>query len=183
MSVMVRISDLAQTSSDVGFVPGASFFWAGILVSLKIRNSPRAALQWCFCQSPRSREPAGRPQRIDEAAKRRRAESRSELALAVKKPLTRRPRHPYTIQTDVIWMAIMTENIHQLRPKPSDTEKITINLGFVDLGHIDLMVEDGFLLQPNRFHSNGNSKPTRTPCRRRQAVHRPKKSRPRPAEL
>ena len=25
----------------------------------------------------------------------------------------------------------MAENIHQLRPKPSDSEKITINLGFV----------------------------------------------------
>ncbi|MGA3310484.1 MAG: CopG family transcriptional regulator [Xanthobacteraceae bacterium] len=38
----------------------------------------------------------------------------------------------------------MVENIHQLRPKPNDSEKITINLGFVDLGHIDLMVEEGF---------------------------------------
>jgi Arc/MetJ-type ribon-helix-helix transcriptional regulator len=35
-------------------------------------------------------------------------------------------------------------NVHQLRPKPSDTEKITINLGYVDLGHIDLVVQDGF---------------------------------------
>jgi Arc/MetJ-type ribon-helix-helix transcriptional regulator len=38
----------------------------------------------------------------------------------------------------------MTENIRQLRPKGSDTEKITINIGYVDLGHIDLMVRDGF---------------------------------------
>ena len=38
----------------------------------------------------------------------------------------------------------MTDNVHQLRPKPSDTEKITINLGYVDLGHMDLMVQDGF---------------------------------------
>jgi Arc/MetJ-type ribon-helix-helix transcriptional regulator len=30
------------------------------------------------------------------------------------------------------------------RRKESETEKITINLGFVDLGHIDLLVEDGF---------------------------------------
>ncbi len=28
--------------------------------------------------------------------------------------------------------------------KAADTEKITINLGFVDLGHIDLMVAEGF---------------------------------------
>ncbi|CAO3436831.1 CopG family transcriptional regulator [Azospirillum doebereinerae] len=31
-----------------------------------------------------------------------------------------------------------------LRPKAPDSEKITINLGYVDLGHIDLMVEEGF---------------------------------------
>ena len=37
-----------------------------------------------------------------------------------------------------------TDNVHPLRPKPNDNEKITINLGFVDLGHIDLMVQEGF---------------------------------------
>src|SRR5580658_6433029 len=41
---------------------------------------------------------------------------------------------------DGLWMG----NVHQLRPKLSDSEKITINLGFVDLGQIDLMVQDGF---------------------------------------
>ena len=34
--------------------------------------------------------------------------------------------------------------IQELRPKVSDSEKITINLGFVDLGHIDLLVQEGF---------------------------------------
>jgi Arc/MetJ-type ribon-helix-helix transcriptional regulator len=34
--------------------------------------------------------------------------------------------------------------IHELRANPADTEKITINLGYVDLGHIDLMVREGF---------------------------------------
>src|ERR1700721_3129696 len=38
----------------------------------------------------------------------------------------------------------MTENVHPLPPKQNDSEKVTINLGFVDLGHIDLMVQDGF---------------------------------------
>jgi Arc/MetJ-type ribon-helix-helix transcriptional regulator len=38
----------------------------------------------------------------------------------------------------------MADNVHELRPKLPDSEKITINLGFVDLGHIDLMVRDGF---------------------------------------
>ena len=31
-----------------------------------------------------------------------------------------------------------------LRPKPADSEKITINLGYVDLGQIDLLVREGF---------------------------------------
>jgi Arc/MetJ-type ribon-helix-helix transcriptional regulator len=34
--------------------------------------------------------------------------------------------------------------IYELRASPADTEKITINLGYVDLGHIDLMVREGF---------------------------------------
>lgn len=34
--------------------------------------------------------------------------------------------------------------VHELRPKAPESEKITINLGFVDLGHIDLLVEEGF---------------------------------------
>jgi Arc/MetJ-type ribon-helix-helix transcriptional regulator len=34
--------------------------------------------------------------------------------------------------------------IHQLRASPTDTEKITVNLGYVDLGHVDLMVQEGF---------------------------------------
>src|SRR3954454_20950185 len=35
-------------------------------------------------------------------------------------------------------------NVHELRPKPGDSEKITINLGYVDLGQVDLMVQEGF---------------------------------------
>ena len=38
----------------------------------------------------------------------------------------------------------MPGNVHEIRPKASDTEKITINLGFVDLGQVDLMVQEGF---------------------------------------
>jgi Arc/MetJ-type ribon-helix-helix transcriptional regulator len=51
---------------------------------------------------------------------------------------------PHTIHTDGRWMGQMTEKVHELRPKGSDSEKITINLGFVDLGHIDLLVQEGF---------------------------------------
>jgi Arc/MetJ-type ribon-helix-helix transcriptional regulator len=38
----------------------------------------------------------------------------------------------------------MSDNVRELRPKTGDTEKITINLGFVDLGHVDLLVQEGF---------------------------------------
>jgi len=41
--------------------------------------------------------------------------------------------------------------VHTLRAKTPDSEKITINLGFVDLGHIDLMVEDGFYANRTDF--------------------------------
>ena len=38
----------------------------------------------------------------------------------------------------------MTAEIRSLRDKPGESEKITINVGFVDLGHIDLLVSEGF---------------------------------------
>ncbi len=39
-----------------------------------------------------------------------------------------------------------------LKPRPSaDSEKITINLGYVDLGHIDLLVQDGFYANRTDF--------------------------------
>lgn len=43
----------------------------------------------------------------------------------------------------------MTESVHELRPKGPgpklpESEKVTVNLGFVDLGRVDLMVRDGF---------------------------------------
>lgn len=34
--------------------------------------------------------------------------------------------------------------LSETRRKESESEKITINLGFVDLGHIDLLVAEGF---------------------------------------
>jgi Arc/MetJ-type ribon-helix-helix transcriptional regulator len=35
------------------------------------------------------------------------------------------------------------DNVHYLRPRLGETEKITINLGYVDLGQIDLLVQEG----------------------------------------
>jgi Arc/MetJ-type ribon-helix-helix transcriptional regulator len=45
----------------------------------------------------------------------------------------------------------MPSNVHELRPKTGDTEKVTINLGYVDLGHIDLMVSEGFYSNRSDF--------------------------------
>jgi Arc/MetJ-type ribon-helix-helix transcriptional regulator len=38
----------------------------------------------------------------------------------------------------------MAGNVTDIRSKATDSEKITINLGYVDLGHIDLLVQEGF---------------------------------------
>ena len=38
----------------------------------------------------------------------------------------------------------MSASVQELRPRAGDSEKITINLGYVDLGHIDLLVQEGF---------------------------------------
>ena len=45
----------------------------------------------------------------------------------------------------------MTDKVRELRPKAPDTEKITINLGYVDLGHVDLMVQEGFYSNRSDF--------------------------------
>lgn len=41
--------------------------------------------------------------------------------------------------------------IHRLLDRQNDSEKITINLGFVDLGHIDLLVREGFYSNRTNF--------------------------------
>jgi Arc/MetJ-type ribon-helix-helix transcriptional regulator len=39
---------------------------------------------------------------------------------------------------------MVQSQLPETRRKESESEKITINLGFVDLGHIDLLVAEGF---------------------------------------
>src|SRR5690242_5044339 len=48
-------------------------------------------------------------------------------------------------------MVTMAETVRELRPKVADSEKITINLGYVDLGQVDLMVADGFYANRTDF--------------------------------
>jgi Arc/MetJ-type ribon-helix-helix transcriptional regulator len=58
----------------------------------------------------------------------------------------------------------MIGEIHRLRDKPpGETEKITINVGFVDLGHIDLLVHEGFYSNRTDF--------IRTAIRNQLATH------------
>lgn len=42
-------------------------------------------------------------------------------------------------------------SLPELRRKPADSEKITINLGHVDLGQVDLLVHDGFYANRTDF--------------------------------
>src|SRR3979411_212878 len=60
-------------------------------------------------------------------------------------------------------MIFVAENVRELRPKTPDTEKITVNLGFVDLGHVDLMVQEGFYSNRTDF--------IRTPIRNQLERH------------
>ena len=45
----------------------------------------------------------------------------------------------------------MPKNVVQLRDRIPDSEKITINLGYVDLGRIDLLVQEGFFSNRTDF--------------------------------
>lgn len=54
-------------------------------------------------------------------------------------------------------------SVHEIRSKVGDTEKITINLGFIDLGQIDLLVQEGFYSNRTDF--------IRTAIRNQLATH------------
>jgi Arc/MetJ-type ribon-helix-helix transcriptional regulator len=54
-------------------------------------------------------------------------------------------------------------SVHDLRSKAGETEKITINLGVIDLGRIDLLVQEGFYSNRTDF--------IRTAIRNQLATH------------
>lgn len=54
-------------------------------------------------------------------------------------------------------------SVHLLRSKAGETEKMTINLGLIDLGQIDLLVLEGFYTNRSDF--------IRTAIRNQLAVH------------
>ncbi len=45
----------------------------------------------------------------------------------------------------------MSATVHNLREKGGETEKLTLNLGFVDLGRIDLLVQENFYSNRSDF--------------------------------
>ena len=57
----------------------------------------------------------------------------------------------------------MPGEIRRLHDKAGETEKITINVGYVDLGHIDLLVHEGFYSNRTDF--------IRTAIRNQLAIH------------
>jgi Arc/MetJ-type ribon-helix-helix transcriptional regulator len=78
----------------------------------------------------------------------------------------------------------MPGNVHELRPKTgSESEKITINLGYVDLGHIDLLVRDGFYANRTDFIRTAIRNQVERHAEATRAVRLAPQSRPRPATL
>jgi Arc/MetJ-type ribon-helix-helix transcriptional regulator len=57
----------------------------------------------------------------------------------------------------------MASNVRPLREKGGESEKITINLGYVDLGRVDLLVQEGFYSNRTDF--------IRTAIRNQLALH------------
>ncbi len=45
----------------------------------------------------------------------------------------------------------MAGKLTELRPKVAESEKITLNMGHVDLGHVDLLVQEGFYSNRSDF--------------------------------
>jgi Arc/MetJ-type ribon-helix-helix transcriptional regulator len=45
----------------------------------------------------------------------------------------------------------MSQSLIELRAEPQNSEKITINLGFIDLGQIDLLVQEAFYANRTDF--------------------------------
>jgi Arc/MetJ-type ribon-helix-helix transcriptional regulator len=72
--------------------------------------------------------------------------------------------HPLDIHLPSTWMEKdMASNIHPLRDRGGESEKITINLGYVDLGRLDLLVQEGFYSNRTDF--------IRTAIRNQLAAH------------
>ncbi|MEO1089476.1 MAG: CopG family transcriptional regulator [Pseudomonadota bacterium] len=63
----------------------------------------------------------------------------------------------------------MSGNVRQLRERAPDSEKVTINLSYVDLGRVDLLVQEGFYQNRTDF--------IRTAIRNQLTTHAPEVTR------
>ena len=77
----------------------------------------------------------------------------------------------------------MADNVRQLRERGGESEKITINLGYVDLGRIDLLVQEGFYSNRTDFIRTAIRNQLGAACRRAVALDRAAHARARPARL
>jgi Arc/MetJ-type ribon-helix-helix transcriptional regulator len=67
--------------------------------------------------------------------------------LALRTAIEQADNRPISIHPDGVGMVNVAEPKDEPRSRVAESEKITINLGHVDLGHIDLLVQE-------RFYSN-----------------------------
>jgi Arc/MetJ-type ribon-helix-helix transcriptional regulator len=68
---------------------------------------------------------------------------------------------------------MMTAHLYQIKDKNAESEKISINLGFIDLGHIDLLVDDGFYSNRTDFIRTAIRNQLSTHARQAQkSIHR-----------
>ena len=67
----------------------------------------------------------------------------------------------------------MPAQVTQLRDRAGETEKITINLGYVDLGHVDLLVRQGYYSNRTDVIRYGDPQAGRQPPGCREADRHP----------
>jgi Arc/MetJ-type ribon-helix-helix transcriptional regulator len=75
----------------------------------------------------------------------------ARIAFSSSAPCVAPQQSPDTIYLDGTWMVNFPQTQQDLRPRAADSEKITINLGYVDLGQIDLLVQEGFYTNRTDF--------------------------------
>src|SRR5258708_1236066 len=98
--------------------------------------------------------------------------------------LTGSKLHPYTTHKDVIRMVDIHDRQCARTPTKATRDRKNHDQSWLCRPWSRRFNGAGrFLLEPYRLHPNGNPQPTRTSRRGGQAVHRPKKSGSRSAEL
>jgi hypothetical protein len=124
---------------------------------VKAHRSPQPGVHaQLFCKGPdtwpRSKRRGCSARLSERSSSRDRADGRLAVALPAPNIPSRRM---------VRGWRVMAGKVLELRPKAAESEKITINLGYVDLGQIDLLVQEGFYSNPHRLHPDRHPQPAR----------------------